>query len=376
MFGPSTDSSKEAGDKQVDLSENDPDIVARILLYLYTKEYSFELPPNIGSTRLYAGPNVSSGRPAEKARKSSFAASATSTFLTTQNGFFPPSKDPFNSRFLMSNTIRTAQLTDEEVHVQLDVHARIYASADEYGILGLKKISCQKFVELAFKHPTYFYQKPFFAGILRYILENTIIEKELDANAVHTKHGLRLEVLTRLLQAVKSSTSPHFKNLEEFEPVATQISVQRSAEISRVQRLYEQGQDANNFKTSLLSHARRSADHSEENHNQIISQFQARLETLEDSLVSYTVKIAEQEATISANKVNQNNKHSRKIQKIYLRQRRALERQRQFLSGLRICVRCRWQIALETEWKMIPVGAHLISTCCNHCGGDNFLSVS
>lgn len=122
-------------------------------------------------------------------------------------------------------------------------------------------------MELAFESPAYFDRKDFFAEILRFILEHTFIEKELDPSATHTKHGLRYEVLTRLLQAIETSTSPHFEILEECEAVATKVAVHKSAEISRVQQLYEHEQNKNGESAMRF---RTASDRSEASHKQSI----------------------------------------------------------------------------------------------------------
>lgn len=86
-----------------------------------------------------------------------------------------------------------------------------------------------------------------------------MLEKDVDPVTADSRHGLRREILTRLLQGMESNAANHFKILKEFEPMAAQVAVQKSAEISHIQGLY----DREHEKATFLSEATCASDHLE-----------------------------------------------------------------------------------------------------------------
>jgi hypothetical protein len=329
------------------------------------KDYSHELPSKVDSSRSYTGAAMSPDRPRANDQSLSYATVTAASTAGGQGAFISSLEGEGSS---LPRALEQS-ISNMETQIRLDVHDRVYVSADEYGIMGLKRQACRKFVALAFEPPLYFYHLPVFATVLIYVLENTMLEEDVNPATTDSRHGLRHEVLTRFLQCVESNTLPHFKILEEFEPVAAQIAIQKSAEISRIQGLY----DREHEKATFLSEATCASDTLEGYHTWRLAEFGAEVKTLKTSLADRAGKFEELETAL-ASKTKQNNNHRRKIQKIYKRQQRALYTLSRFHTGASICARCRFSIALGTEWVMIIAGANLMSTYCNHCGAQNFLS--
>ena len=247
---------------------------------------------------------MSADRPRANAQSSSYA-TATAACTARGQGAFISSLEREGSSLPRAPG---QSITNMEAQIRLGVHARVFVSADEYGIMCLKRQVCRKFVALAFESPVYFYQLPVFATILTCILENTMLEKDVNPATTDSRHGLRHEVLARLLQGVESNAAPHSKILEEFEPMAAQVAIQKSAEISRIQGLY----DKEHEKATFLSEATCASDHLEGYHTRRIVQFRAEVKTLETSLANRAGKVEELETAL-ASKAKQNNNHSLEI---------------------------------------------------------------
>ncbi len=215
---------QEASEAQVDLSVDDPDTISRVLLYLYTKDYSYELPKGIGFAR-----------PDHDATPSTETAA---TIPETQMGPKPAPK--LQSRNIPTGRLFGApkpQLSEAEVQKRLEAHVAVYVCADRFGIVCLKQKACQYFMELAFGAGNAYCNKPFFSKVLRYIYENTMVESTSTQEKLTDRRGLREEVTVRLLLLQKSSFD-NVSLIKEFEPMAYAIAMAKNTEIADVKEDY------------------------------------------------------------------------------------------------------------------------------------------
>ena len=150
---------QEATTRLIDLKEDDPDVIERVLDFMYTMDY--EDKKTLTQKELRTLPQIRFSCPDESpvGPQGSTEGVDGVTKKVSQIG------ETFNETLQTDDTLELEQVL---VHMNLMINVQVYAAADRYGIHLLKDKSKEKFDGLVFSLPRWD-----FPGILHEILTTT-----------------------------------------------------------------------------------------------------------------------------------------------------------------------------------------------------------